>query len=284
MKQFALFPLFEQEKYLFRNRIEGILKSMITNQNNLTFSKEMRLYVGSESCENLMPSRETLAKYIRLGQERSVSICLVTPFMITPTGSARLSVLLGLMNDRAAKKSEVIINDWGALEMLQKYPRLVPVIGRALNKMRRSVNPLAETKLLPYRSLFGISILSNPAICKFLKEKKVKAFGYDNLWHGIAPSKSACHDLKTHLYFPLIPVSFTSNCLFASTNREENDKFRCGLSCKRECQEYYVANSSYFDANNKSNLLMLSRGIYGCNNSLEGIPLKDFDRLVYVLH
>jgi hypothetical protein len=235
-----------------------------------------RLYFGMEFCERLIPSVDELQEVVKFVNEKKVDFTLVTPY-VTEDGIKRVERLLNVLNEQKPG-SEVVFNDWGVFQVMQeRYQRLVPVLGRLLNKMKRGprlmnvLDKIPEESVTYYRSP-GITI---PAIREFLLKKGIGRVEFDNLLQGVDLER--CGDeIKKTLYMPFAYITTTRLCLTAWCDRE--DKVReVGISpCNHECQRYTFSLKNPIMI---TNLIRKGNTIFFCN---EEIPdnLKMFDRVV----
>lgn len=87
-----------------------------------------RVYVGSEFCQNKLPSAEA---FRRLAGLFKGPLTLVTP-LLSDSGLDRAAALLKEIAPAKGKPLEVVVNDWGLLRLLKKNSRVRPVLGRLL--------------------------------------------------------------------------------------------------------------------------------------------------------
>lgn len=90
-----------------------------------------RLYYGHETCEHLLPSRQTALDFAeRVVRHADIKISLVTPFL-TPKGLNKVLALIdGLLEQLGVL--EVVCSDWGLLHYLRRHQHATPVLGRLL--------------------------------------------------------------------------------------------------------------------------------------------------------
>ena len=84
--------------------------------------------------------------------EQVLDFTFVTPY-VTDEG---LKILESLFPEIEEKKlgSEVVLNDWGILRILnERHPNLEPVMGRLLNKMKRGPRLMNLLDILPQSSI-----------------------------------------------------------------------------------------------------------------------------------
>ncbi len=267
----------------------------ITNPDNLKFYTPQynRIYFGTEFCQNLIPTAKDLKKVLQFSGKNALQFTFVTPF-VTAKGLTGLERLLGILKTKQ-KKCEVVVNDWGVLELLsRKYKNFKPALGRLLTRQNRdpAMAKVLE-KQLPYgvrmkdgririvahvppgeRYQKGIrdSYVNAPSIQKFLSGLSVERIELNNLIQGTKLDGLA---FKVSLYTPFVNISTTRFCPMESRLQKVQ---RIGI-CKRECRKHYAR------LTNKS----LRRVLYKRGNttfyknpvSLKALKNSSVDRIVF---
>jgi hypothetical protein len=93
-----------------------------------------RIYLGSESCEKLMPDAAALRLAAGRLRDGGIALSLVLPFA-AQEGLSRAEELLDALCD-VYPGSEVVCNDWGLLRSASRRDALEPVAGRLLARQR----------------------------------------------------------------------------------------------------------------------------------------------------
>jgi hypothetical protein len=197
-----------------------------------------RLYFGAEFCERLMPSRHELATALRIASQRSLDFTFMTPF-VTNRGLELLAELLHMLA-QTMPDAEVVVNDWGVLQLLRSvHPQFKPVLGRLLNKSKRGPRIMNIFDQLPVatQGYFQGSNLDVPAAVRFLLQQGISRVEFDNLLQGLN-LEAADSRLHTSLYVPFAYISATRFCLIANCD----DPVKMGsigiFPCGRECLKY----------------------------------------------
>jgi hypothetical protein len=250
----------------------------VSKVENLKYCDEdfSRLYFGMEFCERLIPDAADLKKVISFVNEKKIDFTLVTPY-VTEDGLERVERLLGTLAE-AKPGSEVVFNDWGMFQVMNdKYPELIPVLGRMLNKMKRGPRLLNVLDKIPLESVtyYRSPSITIPEIREFLLKKGIYRVEFDNLFQGIDLER--CGDeIKKTLYMPFAYITTTRLCLTALCDRPDKVKEVGITPCGHECQRYtfYLKNPIMI-----TNLIRKGNTIFFCN---EEIPdnLRMFDRVV----
>ena len=196
------------EKSLFITKIQNL---------NYWNSKYARLYFGNEFCQRLIPTKEDLDYIIDFVKKNNIKLSFVTPY-VTDEGVERLEPLLELLDEKLPE-SEVIINDYGTLELMQeKKLKLKPVLGRLLTKQKRGPRIINIMDKLPKPAIehFKKSNAEVPIFQDFLVKNGFERVELDNLLQGIEDDFSKSR-IKASLYFPYVYVTTTRFCFINIT-------------------------------------------------------------------
>lgn len=214
------------EQAIFISRIKGL--EYVTKQYS-------RLYFGNEFCEQLIPAIDELRRVLDFTVERAMDYTLVTPYL-TNKGLEKLMPLIKLVIEQIAD-SEIVINDWGLLRVLNnEYGNLNLVLGRLLTKQKRGPRILNLVDRVPL-SMFEHFKECNadvPILSDFLIEKGIRRIELDNLLQGVIRRSPK---IKGSIYIPFAYVTTTRYCL-ASLCENDSGFFRSIRPCNKECQRY----------------------------------------------
>ncbi len=230
------------------------------------FSKNINgIYFGSETCENLLPKVSELQEVYEYCRANHINLALMTPPIIN-----NMEVLEPLLDFVAQKDIELIINDYGVLE-LSKEKALVNsiILGRLL--LKRQKNPLMK---LYEPSLddgsFHSTELSIEEFGEFMKGFGISRASVDGNYDFEGETLEEKSFYKDY-YFPYTYLSMMSRCNL------------CDDMCRRQCQNMDIHYNSY---NKNKSIIQRANGIYfiSYNFSLS----KDFvkkrrNRLVFEL-
>ena len=192
---------------------------------------------------------------------RGLDFSFVSPY-VTNIGLGRLKVLFEFL--KAEKiNCEVIINDWGVLNLVNhKYPNLTPVLGRLLTKQKRGprlikllkrqvrprlmVNPenpsqrnILIQKKLPFDldSYYkGSNAASVPVIRNFLINQRIERIDLDNIQQGLFLELPK-GKISASVYLPYVYITTTFFCPTAGCDQRKKSLLKI-KSCKRQCQRY----------------------------------------------
>lgn len=235
----------------------------ISKLSHLKYLRERysRIYFGNEFCQRLIPSVFDLKKVLEYTRKKRLNFSLATPY-VTEYGLRKLEILFDLLTE-AGFDSEVIVNDWGVLDLVSSnYPGLRPVLGRLLTKQKRGprlmkllkrdgrprliidprspdISHLVFQKRLPlaldpyYR---GSNASSVPIIHNYLIDRGIKRIELDNTLQGLSLELPE-GEISASLYLPYIYISTTFFCPTAGCDQKRSSLLKI-KPCNRQCQKY----------------------------------------------
>ena len=170
-----------------------------------------RIYAGAEFCPWRLPGSVELRQILRRAHELGRTFTLVTPVLNEPQRQDLRATLAALLPEFAAG-DEVVISDWGVLELVRGIdPAVAVVLGRVLSGQKRDARTveleLTAAQLEHFRQ--G-SWYAAPAVA-LLVELGIRRVELDNLLQGVAPLPAA---LRGTLHFPYAMVASSRNCPF----------------------------------------------------------------------
>ncbi len=194
-----------------------------------------RVHFGVEFCERLLPSKKELQETRAEVAGHGLPFTFVTPY-VTEDGLQKVLTLLELLPDG----TEVVFNDWGVFKLLHdRFPQLVPVLGRMLTKIKRGPRIMNFLDKLPKDALDHLrsTNLSVPRYTDFLLASSICRAELDNPLQGLTLGGVPAQ-LKLSLHIPFAYVSTTRFCLTANCDVPEKKGFIGVFPCGKECKRY----------------------------------------------
>jgi hypothetical protein len=198
--------------------------------------KYIRLYYGNEFCQTLLPTKEDISNIIEFIEQNNTKLTFVTPF-VTNEGIDKLRKIFDILS-KSVPSSEIVVNDFGVLNMLNKHFNFSNLIlGRLLNKQKRGPRILNFLDKISQESLehFRNNNTSASIYQDFLIKNKIQRIELDNLLHGILTKPSK---LKKSLYIPYGYVTTTRYCLANGSKDKSKKEWITIFPCKKECQDF----------------------------------------------
>lgn len=250
-----------------------------------------RIYFGQETCESLIPTLKSVQQAIEIVNKREVAFTLATPY-VSPKGIAELRKIFEYLVT-VSQEIEVVVNDYGVLHMINtEYPKLIPVLGRLLIKMKRDprfslsgydianveIRNIKKVESNQLEVLQGSS-LELPSYQKFLNEKGIERAGIDTLPQGIDPKTLKKWGLKMDLYWPWTYITSSRSCAIAAHTQVGRDYHPTDEPCEFQCKQFEFTFSS-----DKKMLPTVQNGNavwMNCETLYKEFFEAGFDRLIY---
>ncbi|WP_024832484.1 hypothetical protein [Ruminiclostridium josui] len=271
-----LFKQFEDQD--FDTAIEANLDNDGLKTHGIFSKSFSRVYIGNEFCSNIFPNIKQLLKLMNKAYESNFDITLAFPF-INENYNGQLTEILNETDNWCKSKDksvEILVNDWGMLELLKKYSNLKPVIGRLLN--RRKKDPRLNWWWGYNKNSDNLkeNSLNTDHFIKFIKEMGISRLEYESSPGEVYISKG-----KHSMHFPFYQINTSPFCLlYAHCNLKMPDLIVSG--CPNYCSEFYLQYPEHLNMIGKGN------SIFGFHKLLfiEAEMLKKYieagiDRLVY---
>ena len=99
-------------------------------------ARPVRVYFGNEFCELRIPKRGEFEDSCTVVHEAGLPLTFVTP----PATDKGMRTLFDRLTDlqRWSPESEVVVNDWGTLHLVnEEFTSLTPLLGRLMSKLLR---------------------------------------------------------------------------------------------------------------------------------------------------
>jgi hypothetical protein len=198
---------------------------------------------GSEFCEHLLPTMSGLERVYELAREEGKEFTYVTP-RLSNAGIEKLKEQLLTLNEKAEVTGRsslaVVINDFGALNMLHHYPNLRPHLGRnpflvparSAWADRHVEGEALSTELGGWlHTLYSTTSLNYQATIELYRSYGCHRVDVDWVPRILPALRSLVENglsLSVHLH--LVPVTFTRKCHMARFLGEKSPE-----TCSRPC-------------------------------------------------
>jgi len=201
-----------------------------------------RVYVGSETCERLLPTRKAVRSWAAAASGSRVALSLVLP-PLSRDGLAKAEEAVRALE--GAEGLEVVAGDWGTVHRLRSlHPGLAIVLGRLTHKMLRDPR-LAEyfdspQAPAPARSALCRSGELAPGFRALMERYGIARREVDPFLQPLAVDEWEGRSEKLSVHFPYLFVTMGRACLLGAMHRKPAGKFVPGAPCRTECRKYAV--------------------------------------------
>lgn len=214
-------------------------------QNNLEKSKIIscgifvkpfsRIYIGNEFCPNIFPSTDKLITIMNKAHKKEYGITLASSYLNEDAITIlkeRFEAVHRWCMDKCCSV-EVVVNDWGVLNIIKDYTTLTPILGRLLN--RRKKDP--RTSWWWGFDKISDEFMENNLNCKhfadYLHNHKVDRYEYESCINDIRIAEG-----DHSLHFPFYQINTSAFCLLnAHCNLKKPELVSSG--CSGYCSEFY---------------------------------------------
>ena len=201
-----------------------------------------RAYVGSETCERLVPGPKVLEAWILATEAAGRALSLVLP----PLGrQAQETALTSLRLLSGVPDAEVVANDWGTVHRARtRFPQLAVVLGRLTHKMLRDPR-LAEHFDSPEAPPAARSALCRsgelaPGFRELMRRYGIVRREIDPYLQPLEESEWGRGPERLSLHLPYLFVTMGRSCLPGSMHLPREDRFVAGASCQFECRRHAI--------------------------------------------
>lgn len=219
-----------------------------------------RLYYGAEFCFWLLPSIENVLLAKKMVCQGGWNFTLVTP-VLGEDERQRLDKFLQKILPELDRGDEVLISDWGALELVRNLrDDLTIILGRALSGQKRGPRILDMPLTPEQKDYFQRGSWHNHGAVELLHEQQINRIEQDNLLQGLAPLPGG---LKGSLHLPYAMVTSSRNCPYRPTGESGPCPVYCGevftlRSSETESLLYQDGNTQFLhNENPQKNLAQL---------------------------
>jgi hypothetical protein len=173
-----------------------------------------RLYYGAEFCFWRLPSIEKTLASRAWAHLSDWAYTLVTP-VLSEAERQQLDSFFKTVLPELTAGDEILISDWGALELVRSVrDDLTVILGRTLSGQKRGPRILDMNLGDEQSEYFLRGSWHNRDAVELLVEKGVTRIEQDNLLQGLAPLPKS---LEGSLHFPYAMVTSSRNCPFRTS-------------------------------------------------------------------
>lgn len=225
-----------------------------------------RLYFGAEFCFWRLPPAVAIIAARSWARAAGCRFTLATP-VLAEDERRRFETLMKTVLPELAAGDEVLISDWGALEVVRSQrDDLTIILGRVLSGQKRGPRILDMTLGPAQQAYFQRGSWHSREAVALLAEQGIGRVEQDNLLQGLAPLPEG---LKGSLHIPYAMVTSSRNCPFRAHGRPAACPVRCGSAFTLRTSETPVL--LYQDGNSQ----------FLCNEQVPGnLAQLGIDRIV----
>lgn len=243
-------------------------------ENHMLFKKNIeRLYIGNEFCHNLFPSLQDLIKMLEKAKEESFNVTLCFTY-IRESYIQKTKDIIEKVYDWCKInnfKIEIVVNDWGMLELLKRKEFYFTLcLGTLLNKRKKDPRYIYKNGYEKNKELLSLNSLNNKKFREFLKDNNIERYEYESCNYKIVIPEG-----KHSLHFPFYMTNSSQYCpLYAMCTTMNRGNQKLVKSCPKYCRDYVFLYPKHLKMIGKYNSL------FGFDDTL----LKDKEILEYYIN
>ncbi len=236
-----------------------------------------RIYFGGEFCQHRIPMDHELERILNLAEKQEKKLTLLTP-VCNEAALDRIRKILENYGEKLERFGfEVVINDWGVMELLNDYPRVTKVAGRSLFHYKKDPR-IKRLPVVPEELKYNV--VQSEHIQAFLKENCCNRVEFDNVDY-LLEDMDQVSGLNFSVYVPYVYVTTTRMCRMQDENIfNTTNELKPRIKCDRKCEKYVLELK-----NQEIGQSLFVRGntqfYYSRELEQEWYERKNIDRIVY---
>ena len=241
--------------------------------NHKLFKKDVtRIYVGNEFCHNLFPAEDILMKIFDKAESENINITLCFTYMrecyIEETKKIIDKVYKWCSENE--KCIEVVINDWGMIELLRDKDDYISLcLGVLLNKRKKDPRYMYKKGYDENKELMSENSLNSNCFIEFMKENNINRYEYENCGYRIKIAEG-----NHSLHMPFYVTNTSQYCtLYAMCTNLDRGKQKLVTKCPKYCRDYIFSYPKH--------LKMVGR--YNSLFAFDDTLIKDYEQLEYYI-
>lgn len=263
------------DKYLKSNKNnfkDQYLKENYIDSHKLFKKNITRIYVGNEFCHNLFPSEEVLMKIFNKAESENLNITLCFTYMrecyIEKTRQIIDKVYKWCSENK--KSIEVVINDWGMVELFENKKNYISLsLGVLLNKRKKDPRYMYKKGYDENKELISENSLNSNIFSEFLNENNINRYEYESNGYTMKIAEG-----KHSLQMPFYVTNTSQYCtLYAMCTNLDRGKQKLVKKCPKYCRDYIFSYPKH--------LKMVGR--YNSLFAFDDTLIKDYKKLEYYI-
>jgi hypothetical protein len=224
-------------RYGCAGTIDRVLEETGLSSHPLFATSFSRLYVGNEFCPHLFPEVKRLVAVLDAARREGLESTVVSPYLMEHTVESMKDLLVQLeaWSDASATRLEIVVNDWGTLELLNQFaPSSTPSLGKLLNKRKKDPRARWFWGYAKHELNLRENNLNVDWYRRFLRE-----LGIERFEHEAGPMRARAPGPGHSLHYPYYYTNAGVFCaLYAEVTEFYAGKQRLVKACPRYCTDF----------------------------------------------
>ncbi|WP_320035772.1 hypothetical protein [Halarcobacter sp.] len=223
------------------------------------------IYFGNSSCEHLIPSFTDILEAKKICDSRHYNFV----FSLPPISEFKLNDIKEVFELLNQSYTEVVVNDFGTLQLASEYKNLKPVLGLTFSKVIKSAfidsikpSDLTNEQLVSQSELLSQSEFECSQTREFYKSLGVGRFSIENINLNLEFLQEK-PKLQVDFYYPNITIANSKACDIAGLFEDKNRYF-----VQEQCNKYCNQISLEFEHSKVLGLYQRFNSIYKINTNI----------------
>lgn len=221
-----------------------------------------RIYIGNEFCHNLLPTKEQYIPLLEKARKEKLAITLVFTYMRDEYVEETKQIVECIYEwcKREQQLIEVVVNDWGMVQLLKdKHPYIQLNLGVLLNKRRKDPRYSYKRGIQEHSSILAKNQLNEEEFQSMLRKKwNIKRFEYE-----AGPLPVSVPQGHHSLHVPYYQTNTSQYCtLYAACQYGDRGNQRLVRDCPGYCEEKVFLYPKHL------NMVGRYNSLFGCQTSI----------------
>ena len=270
--RFTLFKKFLTKEYPIEYKANIQTLENLQNRKDLFFTqkdirKEIKgIYFGNDSCEHLIPQISQIQEVLDYCKSNKLNFALVLP-PLSEFSIKKVEKIFEFLKD---KKIEVVVNDFGALNLAKNYKNIKIIAGITFNKLIKPafIQNLTENQ----QNLIQQTEIQIQEYREFFKDLNITRFSFENVKLDFSFLLEKPY-ITVDYYYPFIRISYSKACNIAGLFNNIQNYFPVN-HCPAYCKDVALEMEGSYE------IFQRYYCFYKINTDLN-IPKEIFNRLIW---
>ena len=195
------------------------------------------VYFGNSSCEHLMPSIKDIVEIKNMIKPLKYNFV----FVFAPLSEFSFNKAKEILEFLDIDGCEVVVNDFGTLNLVLSYKNLKPILGINFSK---TIKKAFDSNIQNDLEILKHIEFEVKEVREFYKNLKISRISCENLDIDTSFLKQSPY-FYLDFYYPYIYVSNSKSCVIATTFNNQNGTF-VNENCHKYCINVSVDYDKYF--------------------------------------
>jgi len=196
------------------------------------------IYFGNTQCEHLLSSFIEVVEAQKICKSKHYNFVLALPAL----SQSKLEALKEILDFLDKSHTEIVVNDFGALELVLSYSNLKAILGINFSKVIKNafidtikIDDISESVLANQKELLSHCEFEQEAVRRFYKDLGVSRFSIENYQINLDFLRDS-PKIFCDFYYPNITISSSKACDIAGLF-EDKSRYFVQENCNKYCHQ-----------------------------------------------